>query len=68
MASLDDIYDAKDKLENSNLEYLLIVVQKGKDSGKADVFFNLKNAKSLLVLNKGLKIFQEEITKIDEND
>mgnify|MGYP003343605326 CR=1 FL=1 len=34
MASLDDIYDLMQKLEDSNIEYLLITVQKGKKQGK----------------------------------
>jgi hypothetical protein len=43
MASLDDIYDMLQKLDDSGIEYLLITVQKGKKNGKADVFFSLKN-------------------------
>jgi hypothetical protein len=43
MGSLDDVYDLTQKLEDNNIEYLLITVQKGKKQGKADVFFHLKD-------------------------
>jgi len=70
MASLDDIYDMTQKLEDSGIEYLLITIQKGKKHGKADVFYSLKDANSMRVLSKGLQEFNKEIDKIDreEND
>jgi hypothetical protein len=68
MASLDNIYDTVQTLDDSGVEYLLIAIQKGKKNGKADVFFNLKDTKSLAVLNQGLKVFAEQIDKIDKND
>lgn len=73
MASLDDIYDIIQKLEDSNIEYLLITIQKGKKQGKADVFFNLKDKASMKILATGLQAFNEEIDNIntedeDEND
>lgn len=68
MASLDDIYDLTQKLEDSNIEYLLITIQKGKKNGKADVFFNLENRQSLKVLAKGLEMFNNEIEKLKNND
>lgn len=64
MASLDDIYDLTQKLDDSKIEYLLITVQKGKKNGKADVFFNLKDKSSLKVLAKGLEAFNQEIENI----
>ena len=71
MASLDDIYDLTQKLDESNIEYLLITIQKGKKNGKADVFFNLEDKQSLKILSKGLGAFNEQIEKIknqeDEN-
>jgi hypothetical protein len=68
MASLDDIYDMTQKLEDNNIEYLLITITKGKKQGKADVFYYLKNAESMRVLSKGLQAFNEEIDKIDKED
>lgn len=69
MASLDNIYDIKDKLEESGVEYLLIAIQKGKKMGKADVFFNLLDKNSLTILAKGLSDFQKKIEEIeDESD
>jgi len=72
MASMDDIYDMVQKLDDSNTEYLLITIQKGKKNGKADVFYSLKDRKSMKILASGLDIFNQEIDKIndemDEND
>jgi hypothetical protein len=72
MASMDDIYDMIQKLDDSDTEYLLITIQKGKKNGKADVFYSLKDKKSMKILASGLNVFNKEIDKIndeiDEND
>ncbi|NBW13025.1 MAG: hypothetical protein EBR82_33900 [Caulobacteraceae bacterium] len=68
MASLDDIYDIIQKLEDSGIEYLLITVQKGKKQGKADVFFSLKDKASMKILATGLEAFNKEIDNIDRLD
>lgn len=66
MASLDDIYDMIQKLDNSNIEYLLITIQKGKKSGKADVFYSLKDKNSMKILTAGLNQFTKEIDKLED--
>lgn len=66
MASLDDIYDMLQKLDECGMEYLLITVQKGKKNGKADVFYSLKDGNSMRVLSTGLREFNKEIDKIDK--
>ena len=68
MASLDDIYDIIQKLEDGGIEYLLITVQKGKRQGKADVFFSLKDKASMKILATGLDAFNKEIDNIGEQD
>lgn len=68
MASMDDIYDLTQKLDENNIEYLLITVQKGKKSGKADVFFNLKDRNSMKILASGLSIFDKQIDKINKEE
>lgn len=65
MASLDDIYDMTQKLEDNDIEYLLITIQKGKKNGKADIFFHLKDKSSMKILSKGLQAFNKEISNID---
>ena len=67
MASLDDIYDMVQKLDDSNIEYLLITIQKGKKNGKADVFYSLKDKNSMRVLAKGLDLFNRKIEDIEKN-
>lgn len=66
MASLDDIYDMIQKLDDANIEYLLITVQKGKKTGKADVFYSLKDRKSMKILTEGLNQFTKEIDRLDD--
>ena len=68
MASLDDIYDIIQKLEDGGIEYLLITVQKGKKQGKADVFFSLKDKASMKILATGLDAFNKEIDNIDKSE
>jgi len=66
MASLDDIYDMIQKLDDSNIEYLLITIQKGKKNGKADVFYSLKDKNSMRILTQGLNEFTKEIDRIED--
>lgn len=68
MASLDDIYDMVQRLEDSNIEHLLITIQKGKKTGKADIFYFLKDKNSIKILIEGLKEFTKEIDKIKDED
>lgn len=68
MGSLDNVYDMLQKLEDSNMEYLLITVQKGKKQGKADVFFNLKDRTSMKILATGLAAFKKEIDDIERKE
>ena len=60
MASLDFIYDFIDKSEEQDIEYLLITLDKGKKTGKVDVFFSLKDKQSLKMLAEGLDIFNKK--------
>ena len=68
MGSLDDIYDMTQKLEDGNIEYLLITIQKGKKQGKADVFYYLKDRSSMRILAKGLDSFNKEIDNIERDE
>jgi hypothetical protein len=68
MASLDNIYDMLQNLDDSGIEYLLITIQKGKKTGKADVFFSLKDKASMKILSTGLNEFNKEIDKINQKD
>jgi len=56
------------KLEDNNIEYLLITITKGKKQGKADVFYYLKNAESMRVLSRGLEAFNKEIDNIERGE
>lgn len=66
MASLDDIYDMIQKLDDNKIEYLLITIQKGKKSGKADVFYSLSGRESMKILIGGLNEFTKEVDKMND--
>ena len=66
MASLDNVYDMIQKLEDYGIEYLLITIEKGKKKGKDDVFYSLKDRASMKILARGLHVFNEEIDKIEK--
>ena len=68
MASLDDVYDMTQKLEENNIDYLLITVTKGKKNGKADVFFSLRDKASMKILASGLDAFNKEIDNIEREE
>jgi hypothetical protein len=68
MGSLDDVYDMTQKLEDNDIDYLLITVTKGKKQGKADVFFSLKDKASMKILSSGLQAFSKEIDRIEKEE
>ena len=42
MPSLDFIYDITEKLDEEEIEYLVLAIRKGKREDKVDVFLELK--------------------------
>ena len=43
MPSLDFVYDLVEKLEEDNIQYLVLALRDGKLEDKIDVFFNLNS-------------------------
>ena len=43
MSSLDFVYDLVEKLEEDNIQYLVLALREGKQEDKIDVFFNLNS-------------------------
>ena len=43
MPSLDFVYDLVGKLEEDNIEYLVLTLRQGKTEDKVDVFFNINS-------------------------
>ena len=43
MPSLDFVYDLVEKLEEDNIEYLVLTLRQGKTEDKVDVFFNINS-------------------------
>lgn len=65
MASQDDIYSILDRLKKNKLEYLLIVLDNGKNKTNASVFHNINKKtskeKANFVLMNILNEFQKGI-------
>ena len=51
---------------NSQNNFVNPTITKGKKQGKAEVFYSLKDKSSMRILSQGLKAFNKEIDKIDE--
>lgn len=66
MASLDFVYDFLDKNKENNIDYLLIVLERGKKVGKVDVFYSLRDKQSKKLLSKGLEMFNQDISSEEE--
>lgn len=66
MASLDFVYDFLDKNKENNIDYLLIVLERGKKAGKVDVFYSLRDKQSKKLLSKGLEMFNQDISSEEE--
>lgn len=64
MASLDFVYDITDKLEEDNIEYIVLTLQEGKETDTVNIFYNTKPESKDSILTA-----LEKLTKlIKEND
>ena len=66
MPSLDFIYDITEKLDEEELDYLVLAIREGPHEDKVDVFFNVKKA-SEGVLSSSLDRIKEIITERDDD-
>jgi len=66
MPSLDFIYDITEKLDEEELDYLVLAIREGRHEDKVDVFFNVRKA-SEGVLNASLDRIKEIITERDDD-
>ena len=66
MPSLDFIYDITEKLDEENLDYLVLAIREKQREDKVDVFFNVKKA-SESVLNSSLDQIKEIIAERDDD-
>ena len=67
MPSLDFIYDITEKLDEEELDYLVLAIREGRLEDKVDVFFNVrKNAED--VLRSSLDQIKEIIAERDDDD
>ena len=44
MPSLDFIYDITEKLDEEELDYLVLAIREGRNEDKVDVFFNVRKS------------------------
>ena len=66
MPSLDFIYDITEKLDEEELDYLVLAIREGRREDKVDVFFNVKNT-SEGILNSSLDRIKEIIAERDDD-
>ena len=67
MPSLDFIYDITEKLDEEELDYLVLAIREGRHEDKVDVFFNVrKNAEDVLI--SSLDQIKEIIADRDDDD
>jgi len=67
MPSLDFIYDITEKLDEEEIEYLVLAIRKGRKEDKVDVFFRVKK-ETQEVFNASLDQVKEIIANRDDED
>ena len=67
MPSLDFIYDITEKLDEEELDYLVLAIREGRREDKVDVFFRVKKAAEG-VFNASLDQVKEIIADRDDDD
>jgi|TARA_R110002051_G_scaffold228149_1_gene290453 hypothetical protein len=67
MPSLDFIYDITEKLDEEEIEYLVLAIRTGKREDKVDVFFRVKK-ETKEVFNASLDQVKEIIADRDDED
>jgi hypothetical protein len=50
MASLDDVLDISERLDRSNIDYVILTLQKGKTKYKSDIFIGLEDKESIEIM------------------
>ena len=67
MPSLDFIYDITEKLDEEDLNYLVLAIREGRREDKVDVFFKVDKG-SEEVFNVSLDQIKEVISTRDDDD
>ena len=67
MPSLDFIYDITEKLDEEELDYLVLAIREGRHEDKVDVFFNVSKD-SEEIFNISLDRIKEIINTRDDDD
>lgn len=61
MASLDFIYDITEKLNDDNIDYLIVAVQHTDEESRSDIFYNLSDEKTPIALFETVDKFNAEV-------
>jgi len=67
MPSLDFIYDITEKLDEEEIEYLVLTIRQGKKQDKVDVFFRI-SAESEEVFETSIDRIKEIIATRDDDE
>ena len=69
MATLDFVYDIVEKLNDDNIDYLIIAVQHNNEDSKADIIYNMGDERTPACVSETIDRFQEEvIAKYNSDD
>ena len=65
MPSLDFVYDLVEKLDEEDLQYLVLTIRKGRSEDKVDVFFNIEKSSEGL-FDKSIEEIQSILESRDD--
>jgi len=71
MPSLDFVYDVVDKLNDDNIDYLIVAVRHtSDDESRSDIFYNISDDRTPITLSETVAKFYEEVLEkhIDDDD
>ena len=67
MASLDFVYDITEKLDQEQLNYLVLTIREGTKENKVDVFFHI-NKEAEDTFNKSIEKVKDIIASREDDD
>jgi hypothetical protein len=68
MATLDFVYDIVEKLNDENIDYLIIAVQHNSQDSKADILYNMSDERTPQCVSETLDRFHDEVISKYNND
>jgi hypothetical protein len=64
--TLDFVRDLAETIKGHGLEFLVVVIQRGKKSNRVDFFQEVKDREGIKILKEALETALKEINKLDD--